>query len=229
MWTLINRIEGKMEGRSVPLTRGSFTVEASILMPVIFLCIIAVVYISLLLYQMALVQAISDRSAERGTATWSNPRKDISTGLIAKEELKSGGIYWRLLDINRDEKVKRLDTYFVKQMGHFDVLKGSYSVSPPEVKDYIIYKKLVLNTESRYKLPFGKLLSCFGLEEHVSFKTRSEAMINEPVEFIRNTDLIIDLEQEVELCNEGAAKLGNTIRGYMQKIIEKVADFFDTK
>lgn len=207
--------------------RGSFTVEASLIFPIIFLCIIAVIYICILLYQMVLIQTAADVSAERGAATWSNPEKKISSGMIEKSGINAGGLYWRLFDIHKEKKKSRLGNYLESHIGRYDILKGSYKVSEPDIIDYVVYKKLSLDIEGEYDIPAGTLLKAFGFRDCILLKVHSEAVINEPVEFIRNTDFIMDVEKEAEQKSEGAKKLGDSVRGIMKKMVDALAGFFD--
>jgi len=212
--------------------KGSIVVEASLVFPVVFLAIIAVMYMCMLLYQKVYIQSIADLGVERGAATWSNPAKDTALGSLTQEDLKSGGLYWRLFDLERDKRRSNLKNYIEKRLGAFNILE---SIMDPgqrvsvEIVDYIIYKKLVVSVNERYKIPVGKTLRMFGLDENYAVSVRSEAVLNEPVEFIRNTDFILDVEKEFEKTYKEYGELISKIRSSMDDIQARIAKFFEEK
>ncbi len=198
-------------------------VEASLVFPIIFLAIIAVIYICILLYQKAYIQSLADMTVNRGCATWSNPEKDTAFGGVDKTSLGEGGLYWRLFDLKRPERVRKLEEYIESRQGAFSIL-GSTADTSIEVRDYIVYKKLTVSIEDRYRIPMGGLLRVFGLGEDFTVSSRAEAVINEPVEFIRNTDFIMDLGKELEKDYPAYGKLVQEIRETMSEIGKKAGE-----
>ena len=209
--------------------KGSIVVEASLVFPIVFLAIIVIIYTCLLIYQKTYIQSLADMAAERGAAIWSNPAKEISSGRVSKEELKSGGLYWRIFDLKSPERIKNIEEYLKKKLNAYNVL-GSFRTVKVEIQDCIIYKKLVVSINDTYRIPVGKLLRIFGLEENYNVFVKSEAVINEPVEFIRNTDFTLDIEKELEEKYPDYGKAIESIRSVMSKVKEKIADLkFDER
>ncbi|WP_025026473.1 TadE/TadG family type IV pilus assembly protein [Caldalkalibacillus mannanilyticus] len=90
--------------------RGSFTIEAAIIFPVIFFVTIMFIIFSLYIYQKVQLYYIANQMAERAAYVWSNSHKDPITGEIqgasgaitpdnTKEFLNRNqrdGLYWRV-------------------------------------------------------------------------------------------------------------------------------------
>ncbi|MFD3261581.1 TadE/TadG family type IV pilus assembly protein [Paenibacillus lentus] len=75
---------------------GNFTIEASLVFPVIFFTILLLMFFCMYLYQNAVLGHMSAVAAERSAYTWDNSYRDPRTG--AYEEGKQDSIYWRLND-----------------------------------------------------------------------------------------------------------------------------------
>lgn len=207
--------------------RGSIVVEASIVVPFIILSIISVIYIALLLFQHAYMQTLADSAAERGAVIWSNKSKDIIiAGKLGIDDLGREGLYWRLIDPDKQDKESKVTGYIDSKMGGYNLLHGIDKKVTVELKDYIVYKKLVVRTESTYRLPLGNLLHMFGFEQYYKVSGESEAIIDDPTEFVRNVDFVLDTERELESRYAGIRDMGEKMRGIIDSIKDKIYKFF---
>lgn len=220
---------------------GSMTVEASLIFPMIILVIVVVIYICILLYQYAYLQTVANHVAERGASCWDNISKmeidcdnyRLKTGeLKYSEELLKADLYWS----NKAEKIKNLKMYTIHKLRKRNILRSEISkLNIDEVtntkdkvdiwiKDYIVYKELNVIINDSYKIPLGDSLKIFGLDNKYNINVHSKAVINEPLEFIRNTDFIIDTLNEYEVTSEIINKFKET----MEKIKDNINNLFDT-
>ncbi len=62
--------------------KGSFTMEAMVIIPIVLLCIIFLIFASGRFYKAVLMQAAVDLAAQRGACTWNVINRDINTGKI---------------------------------------------------------------------------------------------------------------------------------------------------
>ncbi|CAM4362117.1 pilus assembly protein [Paenibacillus phoenicis] len=76
--------------------RGVFTVEASLVLPLIFYTVLILLFFCLYLYQQALLGQAAIVAAERTAYTWDNSYRDGLTGAYADGKYDS--LYWRLGD-----------------------------------------------------------------------------------------------------------------------------------
>lgn len=206
--------------------KGSMVVEASIVVPIIILAVIAILYICILLYQKAIMQSLADKAAELGAAAWSSGSSDFETGRLRIDELGKVGLYWRIFDLQSENKKSRVWNFVESKLAVKNVFQGFDPEVDIELKDYILYKKLVVTIRRNYPIPLGKLLEVFGFQRYYTVSVRSEAVIKEPVEFIMNTDFILDTERELEAKYPELKDLGDKTRELISNIKGKINDFF---
>lgn len=220
-------------------SRGSITVEATIIFPVVLFCVAALIYASMILYQVAYIQSLADKASQRGAAMWIKPAQDkydVYMGRVTLSDIKERDPYWRFVDGKYSDKLQKVEEYVKLQINAFSVLDPSSEAVPGsptspakitpdavnvkvDLENFVIYKKLVVTIENKYKLPVGNMLKPFGLSEYITISAKSESVINEPAEFIRNTDLIIDTGKQIDRST------GGKISGTIVSIMEKVSSF----
>ena len=209
------------------LDRGSITVEASIITPIIILSILAVIYAGFILYQRALLQSAAGRAAQDGAASWKNVSAEVSTGKTKVEELADGGLYWRLFEAEREDKLRNIKKYAEALMAGCNLLRPESSAVAVDIKDYIIYKRLEVTMENSYLLPVSSIMKMFGSSGQFKLTVSSFAVIDDPAELIRNTDFIVDIEGELEKRYPDLKDLGDKTRGVFGKIKENIDKFLE--
>ncbi|SHK07521.1 TadE family protein [Paramaledivibacter caminithermalis] len=219
--------------------KGSLTVEASLIFPIIFLAILVVIHICILLYQYAHLQSTANHVAERGAACWNNvSRMEIDTyefrlktgKLKESKELLKEGLYMSY----KKEKIKKMKIYLLNKLKQNNILEGEISKIDTNdiinskdkidiwIKDYIVYKELNIKIKDSYKIPLGDSLKIFGINDKYNINVYSKAVINEPVDFIRNIDFIGDTLNE----HEFTSKYINKFKETMGKIKNNIERFF---
>lgn len=208
--------------------KGSATVEASLIFPVIFLIGVAIIYFSMILYQKAYIQSLADNASQKGAASWTNPKTDIYTGNVPKASLGDGGLYWRLFDFSSEAKRKKIEEYITNRIAaHAAMGLSKPPVVSVELDNYVVYKVLKINIDVSYKIPVGNLLKMFGLSNEYRFSAKSSAVIHEPAEFIRNTDFVLDTERKFEKEHPKFESMVSKIRTGMNSIKTKIDKFFN--
>ncbi len=226
-------------------TGGSLTVEASLVIPLIILAIAAVLYISILLYQYAYLKAVSNEVAERGAASWGNISR-ISQGeklklesgeLKDSKKLLSDDLYWRITGALEGDKIRALKKYTLYKLKERNLLESEISklnIRELEnrkdkvdiwIRDYIIYKELNVVIRDSYKIPLGNSLKIFGIDNTYNIHVHSKSVIDDPLEFIRNTDFITDTLKQYEKTD----KILDSFKENMDKIKENIESFFGEK
>jgi hypothetical protein len=74
--------------------RGTFTIEASIVMPTIFICTLSLLFLALFVFQSAAAQYTAGVAADRAAFIWDNSNRNPVTGAFNLGE--DDGLYWRL-------------------------------------------------------------------------------------------------------------------------------------
>lgn len=201
---------------------GSITIEAAIIVPIVIFSIIVIMYISLLLYQQACLQSVANNVASRGAETWGRSITSIETGRVRIDDLNNKGLYWRIFDSDKETQENNVREFLINKSDRFSLLKEIRKTIDIELKDYIVYKKLIVTVQATYNLPVAEFLQVFGLKKDYIVKVESEAVVNDPVEFIRNIDFIVDIERKLEMKYPGLRDLGDKTRNIISGIKEKI-------
>lgn len=77
-------------------SRGSFTLEASLVLPVIFFVVLVLLFFCLYMYQHTLLGQAAAAASERAAYVWDNSERNDLTGAFAQG--KHDSLYWRLTD-----------------------------------------------------------------------------------------------------------------------------------
>lgn len=194
--------------------RGSFTIEASLIFPIVFLLTVSFLFISIFMYQKVTLFYIASQAAERAAHNWNNSYKDPFTGEFQMGE--SDGLYWRLTDDRLLDLLLGLNSRYEP----VHVTLGSQTSSnrlpqqklqkmankiPNGIKGKMIYQNsiskqsIIVELESPIKIP-SFVAHLIG--DKVS--ARASANVNDPVEFIRTVDLVLNYS---DILKEQAGKI----------------------
>lgn len=179
---------------------GSFTLEASLVLPLLFYTLLILLFFCLYLYQNTLLGQAASAAAERSAYTWDNSRRDAVTGAIAEGDYDS--LYWRLQDDGMlqaifgwslDSKAIRLDLPAEEgAAGSLPLQKLSRTGSgiPGSISGEMRYDNRLLLRKVTVALerlvPLAPLEGWLG---DVNQSGRSDAYVVEPVEWIRTVEL----------------------------------------
>lgn len=184
--------------------RGSFTMESSIIFPLVFLIVFNLVFFGLTVYQKAALYATASISAERLSNIWDNSNKNITTGdyVVPYQD----GLYWRtfgdqILDIlglisdrptitvdygNKGSGLARSPGLAAKKLLkiqdnplHNETGQGSY-------RHGLMERSITVHLSSPLHVPSFALQ----LPKQERASTEAKAIVVEPVEFIRNIDML---------------------------------------
>jgi hypothetical protein len=184
---------------------GSFTIEASLMFPILLILTIIFIFFALFIYQKVVLHHQAAVIAERAAFVWNNTNKDPVSG-VHGDVSAYDGLYWRLTDDRMLESLFEQaftsNSPSVLQLGAMAEPDGKrdlteqklYNISRyvPEGMtgtlsyEHVLYKRVItVNLESSLKLP--AFVSAF-MNHKAS--ASAEAYVVEPAEFIRSVDLI---------------------------------------
>ncbi len=207
--------------------KGSITVEASIIVPIVILSISAVIYMGLLLYQRALIQSAAEIAAEAGASVWASGVNEIHTGKPEADGFGKAGLYRRIFDSGKESRLETVRKYAADAAVKNELLHPIESKVDVVLKDYAVCRKLEVRIDHHYSLPLGNFLKIFGGSGRIKMSVKAVSSIDEPVELIRNTDFILDLEKKLEESNPELKNMGEKTRSAMKEIKEKVEGFLN--
>lgn len=180
--------------------RGSFSVEASVVFPVVLLASLALIFFSLYIYEKGLLYHVAAVTADRAAYTWDNTHKDPVTGAFSASE--QDGLYWRTFEDN----VSGIFSFFTgdgvvgiqlpEDAGRTDLdtprkkLMNAASLLPPVEKAELTYahgffdRVIRVRLENPFRMP--DFLRQWLYADRV--REQAEARAVDPVEFIRLID-----------------------------------------
>lgn len=149
-------------------SKGSATLELTIIFPLILFLLLAIIFFALFIYQKMVAMDTSVYTARERAATWNNSFKDIETGSLWGST-NNDGLYWRITgDASSSELVdKKLSAanYYAQSMMNAHLLQPQQSGSLTIAYKNTVIKRTVITSSGAF------------------------ADVSEPVEFIRNFGL----------------------------------------
>ncbi|TVX98221.1 pilus assembly protein [Cohnella terricola] len=202
-------------------TTGSFTLEASMLLPWVLMMTFLLLFFALYIAQGTLLYYSSSIMTERAAFNWSNSFKKVSTGAYPQGQYD--GLYWRLTDdrlvqglfglatgggetsveVYPDMQGSEGSSAASKLVRVASATAGSHRVGSGEIS----YRNIGIKREIRAGLasvwlaePLVRLRGGGAAEAEVS------ALVVEPAEFLRTFDLIRYYAAKMSRYSEGAEK-----------------------
>ena len=144
----MNQVRSLLKKQNNAGEKGSITVEASIIIPLVILSISAALYIGMLLYQKALLQSAAEEAAGAGAAVW-------ASGTAALESYRpdrgSDGfrLYRRIYDSGREARLREIEEYAVSLASRNELIKSESITAEATVRDHTYtgsWKSVFANT-----------------------------------------------------------------------------------
>ncbi|WDV46941.1 pilus assembly protein [Clostridiaceae bacterium M8S5] len=206
--------------------KGSLTVEAAIVFPVVLFVIFIMLFMCFMLYQNAYLQSIADDIAHISASNWNNVAKlqeHINNDLKCSLSLYSNSkLYWNIYDTNGNDKLCLIKQYANNCMRIGNVIDGKlpeqYRVEI-NLKNYVVYREINVVIRDSYKLPFRGFCKLFKINEVYMIRKKAKAIINDNAEFLRNVDFMLDVSDQLGILE--------SYKETMQKIRANMDKFFD--
>ncbi|MCJ8013142.1 pilus assembly protein [Paenibacillus sp. KQZ6P-2] len=215
---------------SLKNTEGSFTVEASLVLPIVLFVTMILIFFCLYVYQMSFLHQTASAVAERSAYSWDNSHKEAATGEVAKGQYDS--LYWRLSDDGilgtlfgwsglADKKQTAALPGNEGGGGALPVLKLNKSggMVPSWMKGEISYQNSIL--QRKVAVDLTRMLSFppldIMLEGGSNVNTYANSVVVEPVEFIRTVDLMRYYGSKFK----GSDENGKTDQGSAKQVLDK--------
>ena len=206
--------------------KGSITVEASIIIPLVILSIAAAIYIGMLLYQKALLQSAAGAAAEAGAAVWA-AGTDALDSYRPDRGMEGFRLYRRIYDRSAEDRLRKIEEYALSLASRDELVKSEGSEAQAVLRDHIICRKLEVTITKYYRIPLGRFMKIFGGSDKVMITAKAVSTVSEPAELIRTTDFIIDLEKKLEDRFPELKKAGEKTRETMNELKERIERFAD--
>ncbi len=217
---------GIMKVASFSGSKGSVTIEASIVVPVVFLSVIAVLYMGVLMYHKAFICSVTSSAAERAALLWGKHYDDFESGSGDTGKISSDNLYSRFFEDNLDDRKYSIREYIFSELDRCGFLKEIEREADIQLINYVVYRKIKIKVICSYKNPTAGFLKIFGVRDTFTVVSRREAILNDTPEFIRNTDFLCDVEKEIENKYPEIKNITDKIRNGFYDIKKNVDDIF---
>jgi hypothetical protein len=181
---------------------GSFTVEASLVLPIVLMVTVLLLFLCLYIYQQSMLVQASAAASERTAYSWDNSHKFAATGFVEQGQYDS--LYWRLTDDNvvrtlfglaggdstRSITLPQGEAEGGKLPEH-KMSKGGTAVPASmagemRYTNQLLIRKVTTSLNEQVSLtPLSRILDDGG-----QIKVSAQSIVVDPVEFIRSVDLM---------------------------------------
>ena len=171
--------------------RGEMVVEASIVVTMVLILIVAMFYLGLMLYQHTLMTAVANQAATAAAQTYSNEEKDLFTGYIDENsvyhsvELDGTRSAEYLANIQQKAKVAAL--YKLKSLRVLSTGSPDITVSVVSKSGEPMKSQVVVDISDSYTLPFAVF---FGNAGVLNFTVQGRADCYDLLEYMNGAAAI---------------------------------------
>lgn len=188
-------------------TRGSMTVEMTIILPVIMILILGILRFCILYYQDMMIATAAMQAAARGAAYWDVIGKngaDLEQGTGV--DYTKHDPYRYLLDVQKSAKnanVKRYTEDLIGKKretdyGNNDKLMEDKGTVTVEKTGNFLQKYVSVTVKKRNYNPLAKILRELGIAYPSYTTITARAPLNTPSEWVRNVSFVYDLVEEAK-------------------------------
>ncbi|MUK87032.1 hypothetical protein GMD78_01270 [Ornithinibacillus sp. L9] len=181
-------------------TRGSFTLEATLIFPILLILVLLFVFFSLVIYEKVTLQYKANQIATRMAHTWGSSTMNIETGELNKSDyiINNGdGLYWRITSNNGFNKfgLNLSDNGVVsKKKDRVGQYAGNVTFD-----NGLFVQEIVVSLDKNLALP-SVISDIFGVSK---VGATAKHPVVDQTEIIRNTDFML---YGFDLFKEYAAK-----------------------
>lgn len=182
--------------------KGSITVEAAFVMPIVILSIFALIYLSFYLHDNCLIQGTMDLTLHKAGMTVKH-EADISTGEVSYERISDRGVFYLLFGETEQEE-KLIQTYLEQELS-----KGLFITKIYGIKVSVTKAKIKISIETNTKVSLPGLSYLFDPFADRAFV--GEYTIHNPTETIRGMEVILETGSSIK----GVDKLKEIVEGML--------------
>lgn len=186
--------------------KGVFTVELTLIFPVIFLAILSVMYLSIIHYQNIITSAMAMQSANRIAAYWQfiedeKPSVLYATNardMLVSDDFENCDPYRYILGTGSSNEMRKHNSnvYIQNQMGRLTkYYEAGEAAIVVEKKGFLLNPYIEVSVTRQYVNPLGNLLETFGVGSREERTVRATAPLMNQTELIRNIEFI---EEQIE-------------------------------
>ena len=207
---------------------GQVVVEATIILPIAILCVILLIYVSVFVFQKAILQAalettvvyykntltdtFIEQNAEVTYTTTEDGVSGIGNSYDASEPLNP---YSKFLTFDKKVSDEEFAKYFKSVEGNV-LFEDDLSLSI-DYSNYVLLKEIEVSAEQIVEFPID--FSIIGVDSKVNLSATAKVAVVDHDELIRNIDYAIDIVEDTKV-GEMAQTIANKIAEVYSKMRE---------
>lgn len=207
---------------------GQVVVEATIILPIAILCVILLIYVSVFVFQKAILQAalettvvyykntltdtFIEQNAEVTYTTTEDGVSGIGNSYDASEPLNP---YSKFLTFDKKVSDEEFAKYFKSVEGNV-LFEDDLSLSI-DYSNYVLLKEIEVSAEQIVEFPID--FSIIGVDSKVNLSATAKVAVVDHDELIRNIDYAIDILEDTKV-GEMAQTIANKITEVYSKMRE---------
>ncbi|NLC19984.1 MAG: pilus assembly protein [Clostridiales bacterium] len=184
--------------------KGSITVEAAFVMPVVVFCIIAMIYLAFYLHDYSRLAGTLDLLMHKAGIAVKH-EADLASGRVSYEDINDRGVFYVLMGDTKAEE-ERIEKYLAEELN-----KGLFicRIEKSDVKVSRLSAKINIRAGTEMKLPVfgGAIAKITNIELDKSYP------VHKPAETIRICELILDTGSKIK----GINRLKDMLDGFTKK------------
>lgn len=187
------KINGKTNRKIKREEKGSITVEAAFVMPVVVFCITALIYLAFYLHDYCRLAGTLDLVMHKACIAVKH-EADISTGRVFYESFNNAGVFDDF-EVGAKTKENRIEKYLAKELAN-GLFVGRIEKSDVEVTGQTI--KITVCAKADIRLPmFGR-----AIDKITDIELQRSCPVHNPAKTIRICELILDTGSKIKGINK---------------------------
>lgn len=172
--------------------RGSFTVEAAFIFPIILFVIFSLICVTFYIHDKCRLQAVADRILHKASLTIKH-EADIQSGKVSYEKINDRGVFYLPFG-NAEKEEESIREFLQLEMGG-----GLLAAEVTDIKVIAGKWKIEVSLEGEYKIPIQGVLDYFQ-PDPILIKVCSP--VHNPAETVRIGEIILDTGEKIKGLEE---------------------------
>lgn len=215
---------------------GHSTLEYTLLIPIVLICVFICMVAFLILYQKALVQNMAEDAAQSLSRQWGYkplPVDEISSGVYKRETYESREVYWNLKLLFGKKKEEAAIEYIEKNIEDLGLLKPYI----PEKNSGKSIDNLIVNVDIKpglpavlyvdikavYHMPMQNLMQLIGFGKCLIIEGHAQSLVYDPKDMINTTDYVYQLIRTTDIYQSFMKKI-EPLKKNLDKLIKGQVD-----
>lgn len=183
-------------------SRGSFTVEAALQLPIILFIIYGMIFLAFYLHDRNSLEGLVDEVLHKGALTLKH-EADLVSGSVNYDNIGDRGVFYLILGETKEQEEDILD--YLWELSD----KGLFFMEVTDIQVEVNKFKLKVTLTGEFEVPVKGVLDYFYPNRTVTVE--AERSIHNPAEFIRIADVVLDTGSRIKDVNELREKVDKVL------------------